>query len=194
MPVFQKYPGSPWLYDTANGDIVGVKDPDGSEQLFARIPLVGAFHSEVLQTASVNTATALQFATTDISHGITVVDNTKISVPRTAIYNVQFSAQYRNTGGQEATVDLWFRINGSDVPQSNTRITVPKTHAGGDGYVVAAWNIFLDMTAGQNAQIMWSTPDTGVSIYYASGLKSPTRPDIPSVIVTVNEVDGSYTP
>jgi hypothetical protein len=194
MPVFQKYPGSPWLYDVATGDIVGVKDPDGSEQLFARIPLVGAFHSEAVQTASVNTATALQFATTDISHGITVVGGTQITVPRTAVYNVQFSAQYRNTAGQEATVDIWFRINGANVANSNTRVTIPKQHAGGDGYLVAAWNIFLEMNENQNAQIMWSTPDSDVSIYYTSGLTSPTRPDIPSVIVTVNEVDGSYAP
>ena len=194
MPVFQKYPGSPWLYDQANGDIVGVKDPDGSEQLFARIPLVGSFHSNVLQTASINTATPMQFATTDISHGISVADNTKAVVTRTGIYNLQFSAQLRNADSQEANVDIWFRVNGVDVADSNTRITVPKSHAGGDGFVVAAWNIFLDMTEGQYAQIMWSTPDTDVSIYFANSLTSPTRPNIPSVIVTVNEVDGSYIP
>lgn len=194
MPVFQKYFGSPWLYNTATGDIVGVKDPDGSEQLFARIPLVGAFHSNVLQTASINTATPMQFATTDISYGISVSDNNKALVTRTGVYNVQFSAQLRNGGNQEANVDIWFRINGVDVADSNTRITVPKTHAGGDGFVVAAWNVFLSMTAGQYAQIMWSTPNTNVSIYFADSLTSPTRPNIPSVIVTVNEVDGSYIP
>ena len=194
MPLIQKYAGSSWLYDQATGDIVGYKDPDGGEQLFARIPLVGAFHSSVLQTASINTATAMQFATTDISHGVTVVDNTKAVVARTGIYNVQFSAQLRNGDSQEANVDIWFRINGSDVADSNTRITVPKTHAGGDGFVVAAWNVFLSMTENQYVQIMWSTPDTDVSIYFANGLTSPTRPNIPSVIVTVNEVDGSYIP
>lgn len=34
MPAIQK-PGKPWLYDTETGDIIGVKDPDGSEQYFA---------------------------------------------------------------------------------------------------------------------------------------------------------------
>jgi len=194
MPVFQKYFGSPWLYNTATGDIVGVKDPDGSEQLFARIPLVGAFHSNVLQTASINTATPMQFATTDISYGISVSDNNKALVTRTGVYNVQFSAQLRNGGNQEANVDIWFRVNGTDVADSNTRITVPKTHAGGDGFIVAAWNTFLSLTENQYAQIMWSTPNTNVSIYFANSLTSPTRPNIPSVIVTVNEVDGSYIP
>lgn len=190
MPFLKQ--GSQFLYDNTSGDIIGVRDNDGGDQLFVRNSIVGAFHSNVLQTASINTATAMQFATTDISHGITVVDDTKALVTRTGIYNVQFSAQLRNADSQEANVDIWFRINGDDVADSNTRITVPKTHAGGDGFVVAAWNVFLSMTENQYAQIMWSTPDTDVSIYFADGLTSPTRPNIPSVIVTVNEVRGSY--
>lgn len=192
MPFLKQ--GSQFLYDNTSGDIIGVRDNDGGDQLFVRNSIVGAFHSNVVQTASINTATAMQFATSDISHGITVVDNTKALVSRTGIYNVQFSAQLRNGDSQEANVDIWFRINGSDVADSNTRITVPKTHAGGDGFVVAAWNVFLSMTENQYAQIMWSTPDTDVSIYFANNLTSPTRPNIPSVIVTVNEVRGSYIP
>lgn len=190
MPFLKQ--GSQFLYDNTSGDIIGVRDNDGGDQLFVRNSIVGAFHSNVLQTASINTATAMQFATTDISHGITVVDDTKALVTRTGIYNVQFSAQLRNGDSQEANVDIWFRVDGADVADSNTRITVPKTHAGGDGFVVAAWNVFLSMTENQYAQIMWSTPDTDVSIYFADGLTSPTRPNIPSVIVTVNEVRGSY--
>lgn len=192
MPFLKQ--GSQFLYDNTSGDIIGVRDNDGGDQLFVRNSIVGAFHSNVLQTASINTATPMQFATTDISHGIAVADNTKAVVTRTGIYNVQFSAQLRNGDSQEANVDIWFRVNGTDVADSNTRITVPKTHAGGDGFVVAAWNVFLSMTENQYAQIMWSTPDTDVSIYFANGLTSPTRPNIPSVIVTVNEVDGSYIP
>jgi len=192
MAIQKRFPGSPFLYDSTSGDIVGVSDPDGSQLLFARIPHVGAFHSESTQTASLNTATALTFPVTDISKGITVVSNSRLTVTRTAIYNIQFSAQFRNSAGQEGEADIWFRINGDDVAASNTRITIPKTHAGGDGYLVAAWNIFLSMNAGQYAQIMWSTPSNDISIYTASGLTSPTRPIIPSVIATINEVDGSY--
>lgn len=34
-------PGSPWLYDEATGDIVGVKDADGQDSFFARTNLAG---------------------------------------------------------------------------------------------------------------------------------------------------------
>lgn len=41
MTTFQKYAGSPWLYDEVTGDIVGVKDPDGSEFMFIGGPPSG---------------------------------------------------------------------------------------------------------------------------------------------------------
>ena len=34
MAVYQKTSGSPLLYDTVTNDVVGMKDPDGSEWLF----------------------------------------------------------------------------------------------------------------------------------------------------------------
>jgi len=46
------------------------------------------------------------------------------------------------------------------------------------------------MNAGQYAQIIWSTPNTAVSIAYEGALSTPTRPATPSVIMTVNEVNG----
>jgi len=39
---------------------------------------------------------------------------------------------------------------------------------------------------------MWSTPSTQVLIDYTDARTSPVRPAVPSVIVTMNEVDGSY--
>ena len=36
MSTYMK-PGQPWLYDSASGDIVGVKDADGGETIFAAV-------------------------------------------------------------------------------------------------------------------------------------------------------------
>ena len=188
MPYLKQ--GTNFLYDSTTNDIIGIKDPDSGEKYFAIVAHAGAFHSEDTQTASINTATNMEFPATDISSGITVASDTRLTVSRTGIYNVQFSAQFRNSDTAEAQADIWFRINGINVPDSNTRITIPKAHGGGDGFVVAAWNIYLTMTAGQYAEIMWSTPNTDVSIYHDSGLLLPTRPDVPSVIVTMNELYG----
>ena len=184
--------GFPWLYDNSSGDIVGVKDPDGSETYFARAPYIGSFYDVSLQPAAANTATVFECDTTDISRGVVMVDNTKITVARTATYNIAFSAQLENSANDERTVSIWLRKQGSNLANSNTMVTIPKKHAGGNSYLVAAWNFFVDLEAGQYAEIMWSVNGTGVDCFYTGTQSSPTRPATPSLIVTVNEVDGQY--
>ena len=184
--------GFPWLYDNSSGDIVGVKDPDGSETYFARAPYIGSFYDVSLQAPAVDTAVPLECDTTDISRGVVMVSNSQITVARTATYNIAFSAQFENSSNDERTISLWLRKQGSNVANSNTMLTIPKKHAGGNAYVVGAWNFFVDLEAGQQAQIMWSVNGAGVSVYYAGTQTTPTRPATPSVIITVNEVDGQY--
>lgn len=184
--------GFPWIYDNASGDIVGVKDPDGSETYFSRAPYVGAFVDLSNQTATVNEATAMECDTTEISRGVTMVNNSRITAGRTATYNIAFSAQFANSGNDEREVSIWLSKQGSNVANSNTTVTIPKKHAGGNSFLVAAWNFFVDLDQGQYAQIYWSVNGAGVSIAYAGTQTTPARPATPSVIITVNEVDGQY--
>ena len=189
MP-FLKSPNSPWLYDNTTGDLVGFRDPDGSDQYFARVPHIGSFVDVSDQTASLNTATAMECDTTEISDGISMVDNSKITVTRTGIYNIAFSAQFENGSNDEREVSIWLRKQGNNVANSNTTITIPKKHAGGNAFKVAAWNFFVELEAGQNAQIYWSVNGADVQISHADAQTSPVRPVTPSVIITVNEVGG----
>ena len=191
MPYFMKTPGGPWLYNSTTGDFAGLKDPDGSELIFARAPHTGGFFDVSNQTALANTATPMEYDTTDFSHGVSVVSNSQITVTRASVYNIQFSAQFKNTdNSSEHNVSVWLALNGTNVANSNTQITLPRKHGGGDGLLVAAWNFFVTMNAGQYAQIIWSTPNTAVSIAYEGTLSTPTRPATPSVNLTVNEVNG----
>ena len=183
----QKYQGAPWLYDETTGDIVGVKDPDGSEFYFQRAPRVGLFHHNATQiAASANTAYAMSLGETDISRGISIVDTNKITVDRAGIYNIQFSTQLDRSNSGNDVVDIWFRKNGVNVPDSNTKVTI--SGGANASKLVAAWNFFVEANAGDYFQIMWNTPDTNVRLHYDAAGTSPTRPITPSVIVTVNEV------
>ena len=46
----------------------------------------------------------------------------QIKVPSNGVYNIQFSAQLQDTtsGGSANQVNIWLRVNGSDVPETNT--------------------------------------------------------------------------
>jgi len=192
MTIVQKYGGSPFLYDADTGDIVGLKDPDGSELIIMRVPHVASFYDTTHQTASANTATTIACNTTDISRGISIVSGSRFTVSRKGTFNLQFSAQLLNADSAEHNITIWLRKNGSDVANTATDITVPAKHGSINGASVAAWNFFIDLLAGEYVQLMWSTPSTQVLIDYTDARTSPVRPAVPSVIVTMNEVDGSY--
>lgn len=149
----------------------------------------GGFSSDADQTGSISTGTAMTFSSTDVTDGVTLVSTTRLTVPVNGTYNVQFSGQFQNVENSQEIVTVWFRINGVDVPKSATNITIPaRKSAGIYGYGVAAWNIFLDMTAGQYVEIMWLPTVATLTLQALPASVSPAYPAIPSVIATVNQV------
>jgi hypothetical protein len=155
----------------------------------------GAFQDSTDQTAAnTTTAYAVTFNTTDYSNGIYLSNSSRLNVRNYGIYNIQFSFQFKNTTNDGQDVDIWFRKNGSDVAASNSRFHMPARKSTGDpSHLIAAMNFFIELNAGDYAEIMWRTTDTGVSLEQYGTSTSPTRPAIPSAIVTVSYVAPAAT-
>ena len=154
----------------------------------------GAFQDSTDQTAASTTAAyAITLNTTDYSAGVSVVSNSQITVRTGGVYNIQFSIQFANGNVAIQDVDIWFRKNGTDVAGSNSKFSVPNSHGGTDGHLIAALNFYLQLAAGDYVQIMWATTSTDVSLEQIPAQTTPTRPSTPSAIVTVNKVDESST-
>ena len=154
----------------------------------------GAFQDTTDQTAASTTAAyPVTFNTTDYSAGVSVVSNSQITVRTGGVYNIQFSIQFANGNVAIQDVDIWFRKNGTDVTASNSKFSVPNSHGGTDGHLIAALNFYIQLAAGDYVQIMWATTSTDVSIEQIPAQTTPTRPSTPSAIVTVNKVDESST-
>ena len=152
----------------------------------------GSFQDSTDQTAAnTTTAYAVKFNTTDFSNGVTVASTTRITVVDAGIWNCQFSIQFKNTTNDTQDVDVWFRKNGSDIANSNSRFGLSARKSAGDpSHTVAAMNFFASMNSTDYLEIMWRPSDVGVSIeQYAAGT-SPTRPTIPSAIVTMSFVSN----
>lgn len=152
----------------------------------------GAFQDSTDQVAA-NTTVAypVTFNTTDFSNGVTIVSNSRITVEDAGIWNLQFSLQFTNTTNASQDVDVWFRVNGTNIANSNSRYGLaPRKGAGDPFHVIMALNYFASLNATDYIEIMWRTTDTGVSIkQYAAGT-SPTRPAIPSAIATMSFVSN----
>lgn len=152
----------------------------------------GAFQDTTDQTAASTTAAyEITLNTTDYAVGVSIVSNSQITVRSAGVYNIQFSIQLANTNTQIHDVDIWFRKNGTDVAGSNSKFSVPNSHGGTDGHLIAALNFYIQLAAGDYVQLMWATNSTNVTIEQLPAQTSPTRPTTPSVIVTVNKVDES---
>jgi hypothetical protein len=149
----------------------------------------GSFWSTQDQVAAnTTTAYAITLNNTDPdSNGVSIVSNSRITFGYSGVYNVQFSAQAdRVSGSGTDTIDIWFRKNGVDVTDSNTIVTVSGGAAAAK--TVAAWNYMLDLTANDYVELMWRTSDTRLELIADAAGTSPTRPAIPSAIVTAQQV------
>ena len=140
----------------------------------------GAFLDTTTQAAgTINTATAITFNTTDLSQGVYLgTPTSRVYVDRVGAYNFQFSLQLVSSNANEHLTYVWPRINGVDVTQSATKVSLKGNS------VVAAWNFVLKMNTGDYFELMWATDSTDVSIQ--ADPATAFCPAIPSAILTVS--------
>jgi hypothetical protein len=152
----------------------------------------GAFQDSTDQVAAnTTTAYAITFDTTDFSNGVTLSNSSRLNVSQSGIYNVQFSIQFTNTTNASQDVDVWFRKNGTNIDKSNSRFGfAPRKGVGDPFHIIAAMNYFVSLNANDYVEIMWRPTDVGVTIEQYPAGTSPTRPAVPSAIVTLSFVSN----
>ena len=162
---------------TVSGTSIGVQV--GPQEYY------GSFYSTVDQSnAGANQVNKMTYNVTDINNGVSIVSSSRITIANAGVYNIQFSAQFDKTDSGDDKVDIWLSKNGSNVANTNTEMTL----VGNNGKHVAAWNLFVNAAAADYFELCWSSADANVFINYVATQSTPTRPAIPSVILTVNKV------
>jgi len=148
----------------------------------------GSFYSSLDQTDGVTPHLMFCENTAD-ADGVTMelgdeATKSQVTFANAGTYNIQFSAQFHNTGGGGSgnTVHIWFKLNGTDIADSDTRLTVPSNAP----YVVAAWNFIVSVSAGDYVEISWFTDNSNVILEHEP--ITATYPAIPSVIITAAQI------
>ena len=161
---------------------------------FLNIPH-GAFHDSTDQVAASTTvATAVIFGSTDISNGVTLSNSSRLNVADSGVFNIQFSIQLKNTTNDSHDVDIWFRKNGTNVDNSNSRYHPPARKSTGDpSHMIAALNFFIELDAGDYVEIIYKVDNVNVTLEHFAAGSSPTRPAVPSAIATVSFVSNLPT-
>jgi hypothetical protein len=166
--------------------VSGITGPTGPTGGGGALGYWGSFWSDADQTAAAtNTAYPMTLNHTDPdSSGVSVVSSSHVLFGFAGVYDIQFSAQFHNTGGGGSgnTVNIWLKKNGTTVPDTDTKLTVPSNAP----FVVAAWNFVLKLNGGDYVELVWSTDNANIQMEAeaAAGI----HPAIPSLILTATQV------
>jgi hypothetical protein len=136
------------------------------------------------QTGSTTTATAITMNNGLTGTGISVVSGTQITFTEAGTYMLCPSIQLSNSAAADHDVTFWFRKNGTNIANSATILTIPKT--GDGGTAVFSLTFFDTVTAGQYIEIMWLPENVAVTV--EATVAGAIAPAIPSVIVPVMRI------
>jgi hypothetical protein len=125
------------------------------------------------------------------TQGVEVRNGSEIWFQATGQYLVTMSLQFTNRGNAAQLIEVWAKQNGMNYPLSNTRFDIAARKSLSDwSHAVATITGIFTVTNPDTEylRIAWWSDGADVFLeHYPAGV-SPTRPEVPSVILTVNFV------
>lgn len=135
-------------------------------------------------SGSAMTASVIPYDSVDLVYGISLLENSKIIIEHTGIYNFTFSAVGTTVINENTSFAIWFKKNGNDIPNSSTVLDIYKVSAG-LGRVVMTVSYMIDLIKDDYIELWWMPYSVSTHIQY-----SPinTIPAVPSVILNVFQI------
>jgi len=176
-------------FNRLDNSMRGLLSGDGGR--YISLPF-GSFYDTTDQTAASTTvAYPITLNSTTLASGVSIESNSQITFEYEGVYNIQFSIQLANDDNATQDIDIWFRKNGVDIPDSNSRFGLAPRKSAGDPYhVIGSLNFVDSFLANDYVQLYWRTSNTSAYIEHYTASSSPTRPAIPSVILTATFVSS----
>ena len=138
----------------------------------------GYFYSDVDQTYSANTPTAVTFSqSAPFNAGVSVASSSRITMTAAGIYKIFFTGQLANADSADHDATVWFRKNGTDITASATKMTVPKSTDGGNAvFTISGIEQF---TAGQYIEAIAMMENANVKLDFTAAVVGP--PAVPLI-------------
>ena len=151
----------------------------------------GGWEDTTTQVGSTTAGTPFTYNQGDYTNnGVTLVNNSRLTVAVGGVYNLQWSAQFQNTDVAPQDAIVWIRINGVDVVGSAGKIGLPARKDPSDPFhSIYGWNFFLTLTAGQYVEVVWTKTSANITVpAYPGSAVAPIYPSTASVVVTLQQV------
>jgi hypothetical protein len=144
-------------------------------------------------SAGTTSENIISYNTPIFQNGIFVESSTRLRFQYAGQYLIIVNCQFSNRGNTAAEFEIWAKDKGVNYPLSNTRFDIPaRKSVSIYSHVVAIINgIFtINDPETEYLEIAWWSDSADVFLeHYAAGT-NPTRPEIPSVILTANFVSA----
>lgn len=139
--------------DTVNSGILG---PLGTQYLDA--PHIAASDSTNQYASADDTATLVLWDTAEYVNGFTLNPSGTATVDVAGFYKIDYSLQFANTDNASHDVFVWLQSNGTVIPNSSSRFTLPaRKSAGVFSYIVAYSSIMFEATPANEIGLWWAT-------------------------------------
>ena len=143
------------------------------------------FFTDGTQTNPVaNAINLVTFTNTGPANGISIVGGNAITVVNAGTYTKIFTMIVNKTSGGTSSISVWLRLNGTDVVGSRQDLELINTLS----QIFTSGNFTLDIPAGGNIQMCWSSADTTVQLAALPTAVGPIRPTGDSVKLTLTRI------
>ena len=150
------------------------------------------------QYAVTDTATKVLWSTLDSGYGFTLNVDSTATPTYTGVYKIDYSLQFFNTATQIHDVYVWLQVDGVDVAGSTSVFSVPNSHGGVPGAIVAYSSLTFAIDSGQDLALYWATNlgatsggGNGIYMHASPAQVSPfAAPSIPSAVGSIVFVSG----
>ena len=161
---------------------------------YIQFPHIAASDGNSQYTTS-NTATVTLWNSLDTGSGFTLNSNSTATCEYSGVYKIDYSLQFANTDNAQHNVDVWLKINNSNLANSATTFTlVSRKTSSIYSYICAYSHVTFKVNAGDVIGLYWATDQAsnannsvqGVFMQALPAITSPySRPASPSAVGTI---------
>jgi hypothetical protein len=153
------------------------------------IPVAYAAYSDSVGTSwTANTPSKVTFDTIQYERNITN-GGSKVNIQKTGLYTIIATFQLTNANNaNDDDIVIWLRLNGADIPNTASTMTIVKEHGGIPGSNILAVNFFFQLTAGNYFELYGLSKLGYAQLTTYAASSSPAYPASPSVILTVAQI------
>ena len=165
---------------------------------FLSFPHISAQDTTDQYATATDTATKVLWDTLESGLAFTLNPNSTATPDSTGVYKIDYRLQFLNTATQIHEAFVWLEVGGVNVPGSGSIFSVPNSHGGVDGALVAYSSVAFTITGGEDIALYWATNlaatsggGTGVYLHASPAQTSPfVMPSISSATGSIVFVSG----